>query len=156
MAGSGGDISNFNFYAFFVVAATVMYALNTNLIKYHLSDLKAVTITSISLAFVGPIAAIQLLFFTDFSYKLMNVEGTMMATSFILVLGVLGTAIALLIFNRLVSLTDPVFTSSVTYIIPVVAICWGLIDGEVLLATHIIGICGILIGVYIANIARRK
>ncbi|HCX21097.1 MAG: EamA family transporter [Flammeovirgaceae bacterium] len=156
LAGSGGDISNFNFYAFFVVAATVMYALNTNLIKYHLSDLKAVTITSISLAFVGPIAAIQLLFFTDFSYKLMNVEGTMMATSFILVLGVLGTAIALLIFNRLVSLTDPVFTSSVTYIIPVVAICWGLIDGEVLLATHIIGICGILIGVYIANIARRK
>lgn len=156
LAGSGGDVSNFNFYALFVVAATVMYALNTNLIKYHLSDLKALTITSISLAFVGPIAAFQLFMFTDFPTKVDTVEGTMVATTFILVLGVLGTAIALLIFNRLVSLTDPVFTSSVTYIIPVVAICWGLFDGEVLLISHVIGIGGILLGVYIANTAKRK
>lgn len=156
LAGSGGNMTDFNFYALFVVAATVMYALNTNIIKYHLLDLKALTITSVSLSFVGPLAAIQLLLFTDYPTKLMHVEGTLMATTFILVLGVVGTAIALLIFNRLVSLTDPVFTSSVTYIIPVVAICWGLFDGEVLLLSHVLGIGGILVGVYIANTSRRK
>lgn len=155
-AGSGGDVSNFNYYALFVVAATVMYALNTNLIKYHLSGLNALTITSISLTIVGPLAAIQLFGFTEFAHKLMNVEGTLLATSFILILGIIGTAIALLIFNRLVSLTDPVFTTSVTYIIPVVAICWGLVDNEVLLLTHVVGIVGILVGVYITNTARKK
>ena len=149
-------MSNFNFYALFVVAATVMYALNTNLIKYHLSGLNALTITSISLTIVGPLAAIQLFGFTEFAHKLMNVEGTQLATSFILILGIIGTAIALLIFNRLVSLTDPVFTTSVTYIIPVVAICWGLVDNEVLLLTHVVGIVGILVGVYITNTARKK
>ncbi|MEQ8471549.1 MAG: DMT family transporter [Marinoscillum sp.] len=154
-AGSGGSLANFNFYAFFVVLATVMYALNLNIIKHHLQDLKAVTITSVSLAFVGPIAAIQLFGFTDYASKLVNVEGTVLATSYILVLGVVGTAIALLIFNRLVNLTDPVFTSSVTYIIPVIAICWGLIDGEVLLAMHVVGILAILTGVYIANASKR-
>ena len=66
------------------------------------------------------------------------------------------STIALLIFNRLVSLTDPVFTTSVTYIIPVVAICWGLVDNEVLLLTHVVGIVGILVGVYITNTARKK
>ncbi|MEQ9306367.1 MAG: DMT family transporter, partial [Marinoscillum sp.] len=154
LAGSGGDVSNFNFYAFFVVLATIMYALNLNIIKHSLQELKSVTITSVSLAFVGPLAAIQLLFFSDFPTKILTVEGTMLATSYILILGVVGTAIALLIFNRLVNLTDPVFTSSVTYIIPVIAICWGLIDGEVLLWMHVIGIAAILIGVYITNASR--
>lgn len=154
-AGSGGKISNFNFYAFFVVLATIFYALNVNIIKYHLQALRSLPITSISLAFVGPIAAVQLFFFTDFLFKITAVEGTLLATAYILILGVVGTALALVIFNKLVTLTDPVFTSSVTYIIPVVAVAWGLLDGETLLVSHLIGIASIIFGVYIANSMRR-
>lgn len=150
-AGSGGKISNFNFYAFFVVLATLFYAMNVNITKYHLHGLRSLSITSISLAFVGPIAAIQLFFFTDFPVKIMEVEGTLLATFYILLLGVIGTALALIIFNELVSLTDPVFTSSVTYIIPVVAVAWGLLDGETLLVSHLFGILAVLFGVYITN-----
>jgi drug/metabolite transporter (DMT)-like permease len=51
----------------------------------------------------------------------------------------------------LVQITTPVFTSSVTYIIPIVAVIWGLIDGEELVAMHYIGMLAIIIGVYIAN-----
>lgn len=156
LAGSGGELSSFNYYAFFVILATLMYALNLNVIKHHLQGLESLTITSVSLAFVGPLAAVQLLLFTDFPQKVVEVEGAMLATSYILVLGIVGTALALLIFNRLVSLTDPVFTSSVTYIIPVIAICWGLLDGEVLLMSHVVGIVAILIGVYIANASRKN
>lgn len=155
-AGSGGAISNFNFYAFFIVLATGFYALNVNIIKYHLHGLRSLTITSISLAFVGPVAAIQLFGFTDFTTRIFQVEGALVATSYIVVLGVVGTAIALIIFNKIVSMTDPVFTSSVTYVIPLVAVMWGLIDGEVLLATHVVGMGTILLGVYITNSLRAK
>ena len=70
---------------------------------------------------------------------------------YICVLGVLGTAVALIIFNKIVQLTNPVFTSSVTYIIPVVAVVWGLLDGETLLLNHLLGMLAVLIGVYITN-----
>lgn len=156
MAGSGGELSNFNFYAFFVVLATIMYALNLNIIKHHLQELRSMTITSISLAFVGPIAVVQLVFFSDFPTRVMEVERVLEATGYILVLGVVGTAIALIIFNKLVNLTDPVFTSSVTYIIPIVAVMWGVLDGEVLLLSHILGIVAILAGVYVANSSKKK
>ncbi|MFT4834044.1 MAG: drug/metabolite transporter (DMT)-like permease [Marinoscillum sp.] len=155
IASSGGSFTNINFYAFFVILATLMYAFNINIIKYHLQELSSLTITSVSLFIVGPIAAIQLFGFTDFSSRVIADPAVMHAAGFIVLLGVLGTAIALIIFNRLVSLTDPVFTSSVTYIIPIVAVIWGLWDGEMLFLAHYIGIAAILLGVYVANAARK-
>lgn len=154
-AGSGGSFSDFNWYGLLVILATLMYAFNLNIIKYKLTGLRAMTITSLSLAIVGPMALVVLLGFTDFTHKIMTVEGAWLATSYTLVLGVVGTALALIIFNRLVSLTDPVFTSSVTYIIPVIAVVWGVWDGEVLQLLHIVGILAILGGVYVANSTRR-
>ena len=150
---SGTDLSSggINYYAFYVVLATIMYGVNLNVIKYYLKEVNAIAITSISLLFVGPLAVILLLGFTDYPQKLLTVEGTVLATSYILILGVIGTAIALLVFNYLVKLTDPVFTSSVTYIIPVIALAWGLIDGENLYVLHYVGISMILIGVWVAN-----
>ena len=150
-AGADGGFSGFNFFALFVVLATLFYAFNLNLIKQHLQTLNSKTITSISLCMVGPITLIHLVFFSDYPEKLMYVEGTMLATSYILILGVVGTAIALIIFNKLVNMTDPVFTSSVTYIIPLVAVAWGVLDGELLSLFHYVGIVTILVGVYIAN-----
>jgi len=149
-AGSGGHISKINFYSMFVIIATMLYATNSNLIKYQLNEYRSVTITSISLFFVGPFAAITLFAFSDFTSK-WGEEGTLQAVFYICLLGVLGTAIALILFNKIVQLTNPVFTSSVTYIIPLVALVWGLIDGETLLLSHILGMTAILIGVYITN-----
>lgn len=155
-AGSGGKLAEFNYYALFVVLATLMYAFNINIIKHRLQNLRSMAITSMSLAFVGPLALGYLVFFSGYTEKLLHVSGTLQATSYILVLGVLGTAIALIIFNKLVNITDAIFTSSVTYIIPIVAVFWGLLDGEVLLWSHLIGIVAILAGVYITNSTRKR
>ncbi len=155
-AGSGGSIADFNFYGLFVILATLMYAFNLNIIKYNLKGLRAITITSLSLAFVGPLALIVLLGFTGFTTKIVEVDGAGFATMYIVILGVVGTALALIVFNNLVRMTDPVFTSSVTYIIPVVAVIWGILDGEVLTLLHFVGIVAILIGVYVANSSRKK
>ncbi len=149
-AGSEGQLSKINFYGLFVITATVLYATNSNLIKYQLNEYRSLTITSISLFFVGPFAAVTLFVFSDFTSKIGD-TGTLQSVLYICVLGVVGTAIALIIFNKIVQLTNPVFTSSVTYIIPLVALVWGLIDGETLLLNHILGMAAILIGVYITN-----
>lgn len=151
LAGSGGDVSNLNYYALFIVMATMCYGANLNVIKYHLADLNPVVITSVSILFVGPLAAIYLFGFTDFTTTLTTHKDGMEALGYISLLGVMGTAIALILFNKLVQLTTPIFTSTVTYFIPIVAIVWGLVDGETLVLGQILGVLAIFAGVFITN-----
>ncbi len=150
LADESGGIS-FNVYGLLIVLATILYAGNLNLIKQFLGHLKALTITSISVVIVGPLALVYLLAFTDVPNKIFIGGEVTIAIGYIVLLGVMSTAIALIIFNHIVQLTNPVFTSSVTYLIPLVAIVWGLVDGETLSLIHFVGIAGIILGVYVAN-----
>jgi len=150
-AGSGTDLSQLNLYALFIVVATICYGANVNLIKFKIHDLKAVSITAISLLIVTPVAAVYLFGATDFVIKMQQVEGAKAAFGYVTLLGVMGTALALILFNQLVKITTPIFTSSVTYLIPIVAVAWGLLDNEELLPGHFAGMIAIIIGVYLAN-----
>ena len=150
-AGDGNSISGLNAYALLVVLATICYASNLNVIKQKLNEVHAVTVTSVSMLLVGPEAIIYLFGFTDFSSRLFEVEGTGLATFYICLLGIMGTAIALIIFNKVLQMTDALFASSVTYIIPVFAVMWGVIDGERLYLLHYVGMIAVGVGVYIAN-----
>lgn len=154
--GENGFSTGFSFYVFYVVLATICYGLNLNIIKYMIPELKAATITSISLTFVLPFGLIYLLLGTPFITRFEVPDAIIWPLSAIVLLGIMGTAIALLLFNRLVKITTPVFTSSVTYLIPVVAIFWGVIDGEQLYVTHIIAMAIIILGVYQVNQAGKK
>ncbi|GAB2620138.1 DMT family transporter [Belliella aquatica] len=150
--GSGfGTFSDINSYAFFVLLACACYGVNLNIIKYRFVELKPIAITAISLLMVLPLGLIYLFAFTDFSFKLIHVEGAMEAAGYITILGVVGTALALILFNIMVKVATPVFASSVTYLIPIVAIVWGLFDGEVLLLGHYIGIIAVIFGVWVGN-----
>lgn len=151
LGGSGFDLSNFNYYAFYVVAATVFYGINVNLIKEYLPDLKALQITAVSLFLTSPFCIGYLLFFTDFLDKIGVVDGFWLAFFYVSLLGVFGTAIALVLFNKLIQISTMIFASSVTYLIPIVAIGWGLVDNEVLNIYQYIGISIVLGGVYLAN-----
>ncbi len=151
MAGSGGSLAGFNFYALFVVLATIMYGANLNVIKSRLSGLKPLTITSVSLLMVLPLALVILASATDFSTKILYEDEAWVALGYVCLLGVMGTAIALIIFNKMVQLSTPLFSSSVTYIIPIVAVIWGLIDGEELIFLHFVSMALIIVGVFIAN-----
>lgn len=151
LTGKGGFLSDINYYALLVVLATIFYGVNLNVIKFYLADLKALTITSVSLMFVSPLALTVLFGFTPFIEHMRSTEGAWLAFGYVAALGIVGTALALIVFNHLVQLTTPVFTSSVTYIIPIVAIIWGLVDGETIYALHYVGMVGILLGVYLVN-----
>ncbi len=63
----------------------------------------------------------------------------------------MSTSLATILFNKLVKISSPLYTSSVTYLIPVVAVLWGLFDGEKLYAGHFAGMAAIICGVYLAN-----
>ncbi|MDN5214814.1 DMT family transporter [Fulvivirgaceae bacterium BMA12] len=154
MGGTSGNLGDLNLYALLVIAATICYGFNLNLIKTYLSKLPAVSIVSISLLLVLPISGYYLFHDGLFLAKFETATEVYWSLTAILILGVVGTAIALILFNRLVHLKDPVFASSVTYLIPAVAIVWGVIDGEVLLLAHYLGIIIISVGIYIANSGR--
>ncbi|MBW3546500.1 MAG: DMT family transporter [Bacteroidetes bacterium] len=151
LARAGGDLGAINFYAFLVILATLCYGLNLNLIKAYLSSLRPVVITSVSLALMLPGALVYLFGFTNFTTHLQTQPTAGWSLLAVATLGVVGTAIALILFNRLVQMTTPMFTSFTTYLIPIVAVIVGVLDGEILLPMHFAGMAAVIIGVYIAN-----
>ena len=148
--GTDGDYS-FNYFALFIVAATALYGINVNILKFNLKELNPIAISSMSILFIGPIAAIQLFFFSDFTVRLNAGNDAVLALFYLSLLGIIGTSLAFMIFNKLLKLTTPLFSSSVTYLIPIVAVFWGLVDGEHLSFQHYLSMSIIICGVYIAN-----
>jgi drug/metabolite transporter (DMT)-like permease len=148
---SGGSITGFNVYALLIVAACALYGANLNWVKFKIHDLGSVAITSVSLLFIGPLGAAYLFLFTDFMTTLTTVPGAWKAFGFVVLLALMSTAVANLLFMKLVRISTPLFASSVTYIMPIVAVMWGVIDGEKLLPGHFLGMAAILGGVYLAN-----
>ena len=139
-----------NFYVWLVVLATVFYAISINVIKKYLSDLNASSITALAFLVIGPLSSVYL-FSTDFTAVLMSNENGMMALVYIALLSVLGTSMAVIIFNKLISRSSAIFASSVTYLIPIVAILWGVFDGEIITPYYLFGMLIILSGVYLVN-----
>jgi len=137
-------------YPALVLVATFLYAVNLNIVKHYLSDQSAVAITSVALMLVMPIGVV-VLGFTDFTQKMETMPGAWGALGAIALLAILGTALALILFNRLVQETNTLFASSVTYLIPVVAVIWGLFDGETVSVLQVGCIAAMLVGVLLIN-----
>lgn len=148
---SGGEISGFNIYALLIVSACLLYGANLNFIKFKLPEVPALTITSVSLLLVAPLAFIYLFRHTNFTTIITAQPGAWEAFGFVVLLGCMSTAVATILFNKLVKISTPLFASSVTYVMPIVAVMWGVLDGELLRAGHFIGMAAIVGGVYLAN-----
>lgn len=147
---SGGNLG-LNVYAFFIVIATICYGLNLNFIKQYLPDLSPVTITGVSLLMVLPVAVIYLLGPGEVGAKLAADTQAWWSLLAVVSLGVFGTAMALILFNHIVQIANTTFASSVTYLIPVVAISFGVLDGELISVLQVAGMGLILLGVWTAN-----
>ena len=146
----GGSIE-LNWFVLPVIFATLLYALNVNLLKIKFSTIPPLALSSATIVAIGPIATVILFGFTDFTYKIQHVEGTMEAAGYVAILGMFGTAVALVLFNKLIQISGPLTASSVTYIMPVVSVLWGLADGEPFGLVQGLGLLGILAGVYLVN-----
>ncbi|HEY0045701.1 MAG TPA: EamA family transporter [Flavobacterium sp.] len=136
-------------YTILVIIASMCYALNVNLIKKHLSDLSPIAISAGNFALML-IPALIVLLCTNF-IDVVETERVQHSILFVVVLGVFGTGVANIIFFRLIQMSSAVFASSVTYLIPVVAFFWGLLDNEMLTPVQFIGAFIILVGVYLSG-----
>ena len=143
------NLSSFNNYSFYIVVATLFYGININTIKAKLSHLSGVKITALSFFFIGP-PAIYYFLKTDYM-SVVNHTDWQQNLLALIVLGVVGTALAMLLMNNLVKYSSPVFASSVTYIIPLFAIMWGVLSGEIIAKQQIVFMILILFGVYLTN-----
>ena len=119
---------NYN-YAGLVILCSFLYALNVNIIKKYLQHLSALTIT------VGHFTAIILpavlvFLFSDFEFSSLENDEVKTSIFYVFILALFGTALAKIIFNKLIKISSPVFASSVTYSMLIVSIFWGIVDGE--------------------------
>jgi drug/metabolite transporter (DMT)-like permease len=148
----GSDINTDTdyFYVLFVVAATLSYSINSNLIKKYLNKEKALSIT-VSAFSIFLLPALIILFNTGFFQEYTFQDTQNESLMYITILAVVGTAISVAIFNQLIKISSPIFATSVTYLIPIVAIAWAVFDGESLHWMQFLGTAIILSGVYLVN-----
>jgi drug/metabolite transporter (DMT)-like permease len=137
-------------WSLLVVFSSIGYALNTNLIMTKLRDLDALSITTATFL-ITLIPALIALYYAGFFDIYVGTSEQHNALIYILFKSAIGTAFAMVVYNKLVQISSPVFASSVTYLIPIVALIWGYTDGELINIWQFVAGILILFGVYIGN-----
>jgi drug/metabolite transporter (DMT)-like permease len=150
LAGSDLNQNQNYWYSLLIIIATLGYAVNVNIIKRYLSDISALAVTTGNFIFVF-LPALVILYFSGFFETVFDSEEMQISLGYVAILSLFGTAFAKVVFNKLVQIASPVFASSVTYTMPIVAVAWGLIDGEAFNFWQVIAAVIILLGVYLAN-----
>ncbi len=139
-----------HWYGILVLIASVGYALNVNILKKYLSELSPLAIATGNFVVIV-IPALLILIGTGYFSQVWTAPEVQISTGYILILALFGTALAKILFNKMIQISSPVFASSVTYTMPVVAVMWGLFDGERFGWYQGISALIVLFGVYLAN-----
>ena len=150
---SGSDLNPDQNYMYsgLVIICSILYATNVNLIKKYLFDVNAVAIAA-GQFFVIFIPSIIVLVYSDF-FKIDFINNKIIHESlfYVLLLSFFGTAMAKILFNKLIQISTPVFASSVTYSMLIVSVLWGILDGELFNINQAVATILIIIGVYLSN-----
>ena len=139
-----------------ILLATLMYGTSLNTIKFKLSEFKSLEIASLSFTFLAIPAWIVTLSLDTGSVLKTN-EYAYEALGYISILSVFGTCLALLLFNQIIALKSPMFASSVTYMIPIVAVILGVfLNKEHFHVSQFLGMIVIVGGVYLVNSKQKE
>ena len=148
-AGKNISFQNLSF-ASLVLVATFFYGLNVNVVGKFLKNIRSIDIVSVAFAFLI-IPSAFILYLTGYFSMPFNNLGFQQASLAGIVLGVVGTSIASILFYMLIKRSTIIFASMVTYVIPVIAVAWGVYYGESISILQIGSLFIILAGVYIVN-----
>ncbi len=143
--------ANFGFdqdfeYSLLVVAAASCYGIGATTLKAKVSDLTPFTVTTVCFSLIGPFAGTYLWYSGAFSQALVDPEAQK-ALGYLAILGIVGTAFSLIAYNYLIQKVSALYASTTTYVIPVIALLWGVLDGETIGPAHLIGLVLILAGI---------
>lgn len=146
---SEGNTENSQFsYAMLIVLAAASYAVNSLIVKEKIPELNAVKLTAAVYTFWAIPSGI-ILYFTGMIQNFKMQPAYVEPLFYMGFLTVFGTAIAMLLYFKLIQNTSAVFASISSYLLPVVAIIWGILDGEKFTFWYVLGGVLILIGIYL-------
>ncbi|GAA4003742.1 DMT family transporter [Hymenobacter fastidiosus] len=158
LGGSGGAATPSGegnaWYGLYIVLATVGYGISVNVIKNRLHGIPPLAVTGLLLLFIGGPALAYLLLGTEFLHKLATVPGAWKAFGYIALLATMSTAVAMVLFNKLIQQSTALFAASNTYLVPIMALAWGVLDGEAFNLWHLLGMVIILVSVAIIHRAK--
>ncbi len=137
-------------FSLLVLVATVFYGVNSNIVSTYLKEVGSLNIAAVAFGFLI-IPCIAVLFYTGFFSEIATQKIFLLPLSASILLGILGTAVATVLFYRIVKSAGNIFASLVTYAIPIVAILWGLMAGESFTALEAGCLAVILGGVYLVS-----
>ena len=144
--------SNINpIYTLLILAASCCYAINIHFIKIHLAQVGVMAITLGNFVFMAPAALVILIYSDFFSPQTFSHPDVYPAIGYITILALVGSAFAKYLFNKFVKITSAVFASSVTYTLPIIALFWGVYDGELITQFQLLSTAVILVGVYLSH-----
>jgi drug/metabolite transporter (DMT)-like permease len=138
------------FYSSLIVAATILYGFNVNLVKKFFNDHDPTTLTAASFMFFGPFS-IFILLNGNFFEVMNSSRDALFSLASVTLLSLFSTVLATVLFFRLVQRSNAIFASSVSFMAPVVALMWGLLDGETFNFIYILSLILILTGVYLTR-----
>ncbi len=150
-AGNAQQLQADIFYSFLIVLATICYAINANLVATVFRDLTSLEISMVGFTMVGVPSFIYLTSGTDFFQLMSSHPQAWQALGYVAFLSLVGTVLATIIYFKLIQQTTPVFASTTAYLMPIVSVIWGVLDGEALGWQHLVGMILILGGVYLSR-----
>jgi drug/metabolite transporter (DMT)-like permease len=145
---TSGD--NVIFFSVLIILATMCYGTSVNIVQSKLAGVKPIMISAFSFFLTG-IPAIIYLLSTDIFGTISSQPQAMYSLGALTLLSVFGTVIASILFYHLVQKTSAVFASTVTYLMPIMSIIVGVLDGESFNVLFLMGIGLILIGIYLTK-----
>ena len=147
LAFGGGDDAKFKIFPILLLlSATLCYAISTTTVKSKLMEVSSTVLSAFVFSFIlflpSLVALVSTGFVSNFTFSKENMIGLM----FVSLLSVFGTGLAMMMNYRLLKVSTPLFASTVTLLMPIVAIIWGILDGEKLTVLQFVGASVIIAG----------
>jgi drug/metabolite transporter (DMT)-like permease len=147
LAFGGGDDAKFKIFPILLLlSATLCYAISTTTVKSKLMEVSSTVLSAFVFSFIlflpSLVALVSTGFVSNFTFSKENMIGLM----FVSLLSVFGTGLAMMMNYRLLKVSTPLFASTVTLLMPIVAIIWGILDGEKLTILQFVGASVIIAG----------
>ena len=150
LLGKDSTTSENMWFAGFIAISSILYAINLNFVKTHFQNEDSIRLSAVSFVLVA-LPCLLYIVVSDIPTIALTSEG-LEALGYIALLSVMSTMLALIIFYKLVQNTNPIFASSISYMVPVVALLWGIFDGEYIGLGHYLSLALILLAVYLIRI----
>ena len=150
IGGDGFSGENSLMHCLLIVLATALYGLNSLILTRYLNDVPSFQLSS-ALFTIWLAPSLIILYFSGFFDVYQGTPEQIKSLGFVAILGLMGTALAMILFYKLIQATGSMFASMVTYLMPIISVFWGFLVGEKITWIHLFGFAMILSGVYLTQ-----